>query len=72
MTKLGGINLKYSSELTFKTFICHNGTPFLRFQTKEFSMWNIRGSVKIRWEPDSILEIENLFRSVLAGESEVG
>jgi hypothetical protein len=46
---IDSISTEDSGESTFKTFICHNGTSFFRFQTEELSMWNIRKSAKIRW-----------------------
>ena len=58
-----GVGAEDGGELTFKTFFCHNGAPILRFQTKEPSIRIIRWTAKFDGNLDSILQIENRFRS---------
>jgi hypothetical protein len=56
-------------ELMFKTFFCHNGSPFVRFQTKGLRKWNVQRNTKSDEKPDSIPEIENRLRSGGIGKS---
>jgi hypothetical protein len=38
-------------EFAFKLLFCHIGTSFLRFQTNEITIWTIKKSTIIGWEP---------------------
>jgi hypothetical protein len=44
---------------------------FLRFQTKELRIWTIQRNAESDEKPDSILYMENRFRPVGIGESEI-
>jgi hypothetical protein len=53
----------------FKTFFCHNGSTFVRFQTEGLRKWNVQRNTKSDEKPDSIPEIENRLRSGGIGKS---
>ena len=44
-------------------------TVFLRFQTEEFSMWNIQRNAKSEKKSGSIMEMKNRFRSAEIGKT---
>jgi hypothetical protein len=63
------IGAKNSGELAFKTFVCHNDTPFFKVSSRSIQYVDYSKEHKSNQESDSIQLMENRFRSVGIGKS---
>ena len=59
------------ASLRLKPFSAIMAPPFLRFQTEELRIWTIQRNAESDEKPGSVLYIENRFKSVGIGESEI-
>jgi hypothetical protein len=65
------ISAQNSAHFAISPFICHMAPPFKGFKTNELRVWTIRRAQKPSEKSHVILEMENRFRSVGIGESEI-